>query len=86
MVCVSLQRAEEVSEGLQYAIRYMEVARADLKEFFRSVSPRCSEDEFWYMIQEIINVLDIGIEEAWKIYGNHPPPLEVYWDNLEKIK
>jgi hypothetical protein len=64
----------------------MEVARADLKEFFRSVSPRCSEDEFWYRIQEIINVLDIGIEEAWKIYGNHPPPLEVYWDNLEKIK
>jgi hypothetical protein len=85
MVCVSLQRAEEVSEGLHFTIRYMEAARADLKQFFRNVSPVCSEDELCYKIQEIITMLDIGIEEAWDIYTDHPPPLKVYWDMLEKI-
>jgi hypothetical protein len=43
---------------------YME--RADLKQFFRNVSPAVSEDEFSYRIQEIISVLDVGVEEAWK--------------------
>jgi hypothetical protein len=70
---------------LQFTIQYMEAARADLKQFFNNVSPTCSEDELCYMIQEIISVLDVGIEEAWDIYADHPPQLEVYWDMLNKI-
>jgi hypothetical protein len=84
-VCVSLLRAEEVSEGLQFFIRYMEAMRADLKQLFRNVSPACSKDELCYRIQEIINVLDVGVQEAWEIYMDHPSPFEVYWDMLNKI-
>jgi hypothetical protein len=78
IVSISLQRAEEVKEALQLAIRYMETARADLKQFFKNMSPGVSEDEFSYMIQEIISVLHEGVDEAWDVYANHPPPREVY--------
>jgi hypothetical protein len=30
-------------------------------------------------------MLDVGVEEAWEVYADHPPPLEVYWDHLNKI-
>jgi hypothetical protein len=63
-VCVSLQRAEEMSEALNFAIRYMEAARADLKQLFKNVSPAVSEDELCYRIHEIISLLDVGVEEA----------------------
>jgi hypothetical protein len=59
-------------------------ARADLKQFFRNMSPSMSEDEMCYRIQEIISLLDVRVEEAWEIYADHPPLLEVYWDYLNK--
>jgi hypothetical protein len=67
-----------VKEALQLAIRYMETTRVDLKQFFENMSPGVSEDEFSYMIQEIISVLHEGVDEAWGVYANHPPPHEVY--------
>jgi hypothetical protein len=84
-ISVSLQRAKEVSEALKLAIRYMETTRVDLKQFFRNMSPAVSEDEFSYRIQERISVLKIDVEEAWEVFADHPPPLEVYWDHLNKI-
>jgi hypothetical protein len=74
-----------VSETLKLAIRYMETTRVDLKQFFRNMSPAVSEDEFSYRIQERISVLKIDVEEAWEVFADHPPPLEVYWDHLNKI-
>jgi hypothetical protein len=84
-IYVSLQRAKEVSEALKLAIRYMETTRVDLKQFFINMSPAVSEDEFSYRIQERISVLKIDVEEAWEVFADHPPPLEVYWDHLNKI-
>jgi hypothetical protein len=84
-IYVSLQRAKEVSEALKLAIRYMETTRVDLKQFFINMSPAVSEDEFSYRIQEGISVLKIDVEEAWEVFADHPPPLEVYWDHLNKI-
>jgi hypothetical protein len=63
-VSVFLQRAEEEHEALQLAIRYIETAKTDLWQFFRNMSPAVSKDEFCYRIQEIIKVLDVGVEEA----------------------
>jgi hypothetical protein len=84
-ISVSLQRAKKVSEALKLAIRYMETTRVDLKQFLINMSPAVSEDEFSYRIQERISVLKIDVEEAWEVFADHPPPLEVYWDHLNKI-
>jgi hypothetical protein len=69
------------STSPKLSIQYIETARADLKQFFRNA---VSKDEFSYRIQEIISVLDVGVE-VWKVYVDHPPPLEVYWVMLSKI-
>jgi hypothetical protein len=76
-VCVSLQRTEEIKEALNHDVWYMEAARADLKQLFLIASPAMHEDELSYRIQEVIGVLDVGVGEAWEVYANHPPPLEV---------
>jgi hypothetical protein len=55
----------------------MEAVRADLKQLFLIASPAMHEDELSYRIQEVIGVLDVGVGEAWEVYANHPPPLEV---------
>jgi hypothetical protein len=28
-----------------------------------------------YQIQEAISLLDVGVEEGWKIYADHPPAI-----------
>jgi hypothetical protein len=62
-------------EALNLNIRYMETTRADLKQYIRNVTRAMFEDEICYMIHEVVNLLDVGVEEAWEIYADHPPPL-----------
>jgi hypothetical protein len=54
-VCIPLQRDKEMREALNLAIRYMETARADLKQYIRNVTPAMFEDEICYRIQEVGN-------------------------------
>jgi hypothetical protein len=54
-VCIPLQRAKEMREALNLAIRYMETARADLKQYIRNVTSAMFEDEICYRIQEVGN-------------------------------
>jgi hypothetical protein len=68
-VCVPLQRAKEMREALNLTIQYMETARADLKQYIRNVTHAMFEDEICYRIQEVVNLLDVVVEEAWEIYA-----------------
>jgi hypothetical protein len=47
----------------------METARADLKKLLDIVFPETIVDELFRRINDIVGLLDIGLECCWEIYA-----------------
>jgi hypothetical protein len=80
-ICVLLQRAREMRDGLQFALQYMETASVDLKKLLEYVSVEVTGDDICFRLNDVIGLLDTGVEQSWSIYADNPPPLSNYWDD-----